>query len=401
MDMLTLLNADTETWPLIRRHPIFQGIGDEEISEVLPFFRLVTSGPGEFFIREGPDITMDVYLILKGRLEVIKIANQEKNQEPYQKPIRKEFVIAELNSGDIIGELSFAKGHPRSASIKTVERSVLLGLNPDALQQLEAEYPKTSSRMMKNMVGYVSGRLKKTSENEVRALKIELHNSLLKSKANIFFSYVIGLLCVYNLTLNITSNLSRDINSATLISTSIVVVFCAVLYLMTRHSQLPLRHYGVSTRHWQFALKESMLWTVVIIAGLIFVKWSLIQNVERYRHLPLFDFDLSRKNLLLNFILYGLHCPVQEFIARGVLQGSLQRFFSGKNVTTRAVIVSNALFSATHIHVMGGFLGVIVFVPGLFWGWLYSRHDNLVGVSVSHILIGWTALFFLNLESLF
>jgi CRP-like cAMP-binding protein len=399
--MLTLLNPETETWTLIRRHPIFHGIGDVEMSEVLPFFRLLTSEPGELFIKEGVDAGMDVYLILKGRLEVIKTAKQEKTNELYAKAFKKEFVIAELNSGDTIGELSFVKGHPRSASIRTVERSVLLGLNPAGIAELEVEYPRTSSRMMKNMVGYVSDRLKRTSENEVRALKIELHNSLLKSKANIFFSYVIGLLCVYNLTLNITSNLSRDIDSGTLISTSIVVVFCAVLYLMTRHSQLPLRNYGVTTRHWQFALKESMLWTILIIAVVIFIKWSLIQNVGRYRHLPLFDFDLSRKNLLFNFILYGLHCPVQEFIARGVLQGSLQRFFSGKNATIRAVVVSNALFSATHIHVMGGFLGLIVFVPGLFWGWLYSRHDTLVGVSISHVLIGWTSLFFLNLESLF
>jgi hypothetical protein len=31
---------------------------------------------------------------------------------------------------------------------------------------------------------------------------------------------------------------------------------------------------------------------------------------------------------------------------------------------------------------------LLVFVPGLFWGWLYLRHQTLVGVSVSHLLIG-------------
>jgi hypothetical protein len=49
---------------------------------------------------------------------------------------------------------------------------------------------------------------------------------------------------------------------------------------------------------------------------------------------------------------------------------------------------------------MNGLLGLIVFVPGLFWGWLYARHDTLIGVSLSHLIIGWTAIFFLNLESL-
>jgi len=50
---------------------------------------------------------------------------------------------------------------------------------------------------------------------------------------------------------------------------------------------------------------------------------------------------------------------------------------------------------------ISGILGVIVFLPGLFWGWLYSRHNSLLGVSISHLLIGWSGLFLLNPESLF
>jgi membrane protease YdiL (CAAX protease family) len=254
---------------------------------------------------------------------------------------------------------------------------------------------------MKNVLAYVGDRLKRTSENEVRALKTELHNSILKSKANLFFSYVIGLLCVYNLTLYITSNFSRDVNQATLVSTIIVIIFSGVLYLMTRQSKLPLAYYGLTTKNWKPALRESLSWSGFIIVLMILTKFLLIENVEKYQNLPLFDFDPGKKGVAFNFILYGLHCPVQEFIARGVLQGSLQHFFSGRNVTLRAILVSNALFSATHIHIMGGLLGIVVFVPGLFWGWLYSKHDSLLGVSISHILIGWTGLFFLNLESLF
>jgi membrane protease YdiL (CAAX protease family) len=145
-----------------------------------------------------------------------------------------------------------------------------------------------------------------------------------------------------------------------------------------------------------------MLWTVVLIAALIIIKWTLIHQVPKYQHLSLFDFDLNgKKYLAFNFLLYGLHSPIQEFVARGVLQGSLQHFFIGKNITLRAIVVSNALFSATHVHLLNGMLGVIVFIPGLFWGWLYSRQQNLIGVSLSHIMIGWSTLFFLNIESLF
>ncbi len=389
---------EPETWKLIRSHPVFHGASDEDVRNALPFLTVVSCSAGETLIEEGAELSMDLYLILQGKLEVIK--KTDKNGSTEQNNI-KQLIIAQLNGGDVIGELSFSRGLARSASIRSLTKSILLSLSPQNLRKLEMQGPRISTLMMKNMVGYVSERLKRTSENEVRVLVVELQNSFLKAKANIFFSYVIGLLCVYNLTLHITTNYANDANSVSFISAIMAVVFSVVLYFMTLQSKLPLKNYGLTTKNWGPALRQSLMWSVLIIVVLVFIKWTLINNVNAYRNLPLFDFDLSKKHLAFNFILYGLHCPVQEFIARGVLQGSLQRFFSGRNVTIRAIIVSNALFSATHVHVMGGLLGIIVFIPGLFWGWLYSKHDNLIGVSVSHLLVGWTALFFLNLESLF
>ncbi|MEX2233075.1 MAG: cyclic nucleotide-binding domain-containing protein [Cyclobacteriaceae bacterium] len=391
--------TDPITWQLIRGHPVFHGIDDNELLKALPYFRTASYERGEVLMEEGLDSGTDLYLILEGKLEVAKKAKADSGSTENEIP--EQFVIAQLNAGDSIGELSFVKGDRRSASVKCLSRAVVLGLSPINLLKLQAEYPGISTSMMKNMVGYVGDRLRRTSENEVRALKLELQHSVQKSKANLFFSYVICLLCGYNITLELTSNFATDANRTSIVSAIIVITFGVVLYLMTRQSRLPMSNYGLTAKNWKPALKESLLWSAVIIAVLVMTKWILIENVEKYQNLPLIDFDLSKKYPGFNFLLYGLHCPVQEFVARGVLQSSLARFFTGKNVALRAVLVSNALFSATHIHVMGGFLGIVVFVPGLFWGWLFSRHENLIGVSVSHLLIGWTALFFLNLESLF
>jgi membrane protease YdiL (CAAX protease family) len=255
---------------------------------------------------------------------------------------------------------------------------------------------------MRNLLRYVAERVKLTSANEVNALRVELQNSIMTSKANLFFSYIIGILCVYNLAIHTITNLSLDANRASLISAGIIVLFSLALSVMIRHSQLPKSIFGLTLKNWRRAVGESLGWSVGIIAVMILVKWILITYVARYQALPLFDFTFTQQKYLgLNFLLYGLHSPIQEFIARGVLQGSLSHFFKGNHVTLRANLISNALFSATHVHLLGGLLGAIVFVPGLFWGWLYSRHQTLIGVSLSHILIGWTALFILNLESLF
>lgn len=391
---------DVENWSPIREHQAFQGIADDELRLILPFFRLVTLEPRRFLITEG-QTTLDLYLILSGTLEVIK-ASDSLYEEGSTWGLQNNFNIASLQSGDVIGELSFITGEPRAASIRTTSTTIVLSIGPAELERFEQNFPVACGRMMRNMLGYVAECLKMTTANEVHALKSRLHHSILNSKANLFFSYVIGLLCIYNLAISTITNLSMDNNRASIISASIILIFSAVLALMVRQSTLSFQLFGLTLKNWKPALKESLLWSLLIIMVMVLIKWILISSVAKYEHLPLIDFSPAHQRYLaFNFLLYGLHSPLQEFITRGVLQGSLQRFFTGKNIALRAVIVSNALFSATHVHLLGGLLGVIVFVPGLFWGWLYTRHDNLLGVSISHILIGWTALFFLNLESLF
>ncbi len=396
-----MITLPTANWQSIRHHPAFTGIDDARVRSMLPYFTELSLDSNQFLVEEDEASSIDLYLILEGELAVIK-RHKETTDEPAPWIARREFTIASLHSGDAIGELSFVKGGPRSATIRSKGKSRLLSISPDAVTSLEKEQPESCCRLMKNMLGYVGERLKQTSENEVKALKVELQHSNLNSKANIFFSYVIGLLCFYNLAIHRITTLSMDASRASIISAVIIVVFAAGLAQMINHNKLPIQLFGLTTRKWKTAVRESMMWTVGIIAVLVLIKFVLIKTVTRYQDMPLVHFDVgNQKYLAFNFALYGLHSPIQEFIARGVLQGSLTHFFKGRNITIRAIVISNALFSATHVHLLGGLLGAIVFVPGLFWGWMYARHGNLIGVSISHILVGWTGLFFLDLESLF
>lgn len=382
-------------------HPVFYTLNDKEVMSIIPYFTRYQLAEGQFLMEEGERTPIELYLVLSGKVHVIRKADlKPSNTVPWF--VEKDFIIAALSAGDTIGELSFAKGGVRSATVQCIEKAELLGLSIEQYERLEDSHPRLASRLMKNLVGTTGGMLKKTTDNEINALKMELQNSAIRSKANLFFSYVIGLLCVYNLGLQQIIDLSANSSRTSLLSAAIILVFCGALVLMIRQSGLPPHFFGLTVRNWKPALKESILWSAIIVAVLVVAKWTLVTYVSRYHHLPVISFDPSHTRFLVfNFALYGLHSPVQEFIVRGVLQGSLQNFFKGRRVTSRAILISNAIFSATHVHLLGGLLGAIVFVPGLFWGWMYARQQNLIGVSISHILIGWTALFFLDLESLF
>ncbi|XOV93326.1 MAG: type II CAAX prenyl endopeptidase Rce1 family protein [Bacteroidota bacterium] len=386
----------------LKKYQTFKDFSETELKNVLPYFKLIEVKKGNVLVWEGSNDCNDLFIVLDGELEVIKdsLANLD---DSLSNTIVGNFKIAEIHKGDTFGELALFGSGIRTATIKAIRNSVLLKLSAQNFKIIKDKLKLTYGKMVHGMMVTISQRLSLTSEHVVSVLQSQLDQSKKNARANIFFSYIIGTLCVYNLMIDFISRLSESNgNIASAISAVIIVIFSLILVLMIKRTNLPAEIFGLNTSKWKFALRESILWTVGIVGSMILLKWYLVTYVVKYQHLPVIDFHpLDQKYLFFNFMLYGFHSPIQEFIARGVLQGSLQRFFNGNNVTFRAILVSNALFAATHVHLMGGLLAIIVFIPGLFWGWLYSRHGNLIGVSISHILIGWTGFFFLNLESLF
>ena len=79
--------------------------------------------------------------------------------------------------------------------------------------------------------------------------------------------------------------------------------------------------------------------------------------------------------------------PLQEFLVRGILQGTLEEFLIGKYRVLLAILISNLIFSFIHLP-LSMFMVALTFFAGLFWGWLYSRQKSILGVSISHFILG-------------
>lgn len=45
-------------------------------------------------------------------------------------------------------------------------------------------------------------------------------------------------------------------------------------------------------------------------------------------------------------------------------------------------------------------LTVLSFIGGILWGWLYGRRPTLVGVTISHVIIGVWVLKILSIQGL-
>jgi membrane protease YdiL (CAAX protease family) len=64
-----------------------------------------------------------------------------------------------------------------------------------------------------------------------------------------------------------------------------------------------------------------------------------------------------------------------------------------------AIIVANLVFAAAHAHLSLSF-ALAAFFPGLVWGLIFWRTNSLIAASVSHVVIGLGALFFLGIEDI-
>ena len=79
-----------------------------------------------------------------------------------------------------------------------------------------------------------------------------------------------------------------------------------------------------------------------------------------------------------------------------MMPSSLHEFLSGPHATRWAILLSTLMFTQIHLHLTPAY-AVSAFFPSRFWGAIYARHRTLLGVSVSHVLIGVYVAFFLGL----
>lgn len=106
----------------IRKFAFFKDFTNEELKEFLSFSFSLKIKPGEILFKEG-SYGADLYIIKKGEGEIIK-----KGKE-------KEFKIAEVEEGNIVGEIAWILGEKRSATLKAKTDMEVLRIDGDVLKK--------------------------------------------------------------------------------------------------------------------------------------------------------------------------------------------------------------------------------------------------------------------------
>ncbi|QJU07764.1 CPBP family intramembrane metalloprotease [Candidatus Saccharibacteria bacterium oral taxon 488] len=152
-----------------------------------------------------------------------------------------------------------------------------------------------------------------------------------------------------------------------------LIVGAVMMYILMRilgntHSDI-----GITRQRTIYSLKTVLPITIILI-----IAAGLFLLLEKPRFSPTEGIGFYVFYILIS-------CPAQELLFRGILSRMLQELRLHRALELG---VAAALFGYAHI-IYGDMLTVVVMsIVGLFWYRAYQRSSNLIGVTISHVVLG-------------
>lgn len=140
-----------ETIKFLQQNKLLAGVSEDLINEIAQNLFIETFKPGDIIIHEG-EPGDKVYLIAKGRVKVVKLADSSGK------------VLMELTDSDFFGEMALIDLHPRSASVVALTDCEILSIPGDYFEKLIHAHPQ----ILINIAKILSERLRLSNEKILR-----------------------------------------------------------------------------------------------------------------------------------------------------------------------------------------------------------------------------------------
>lgn len=368
----------------LSKNPLLFELTREQILALLPFFNPIRVKKGDWILREG-EKGDHVFLLYKGSAEILK-------HNPELHELQK---VARLEPGDWVGEMAHFEKISRSASVRATQDSEIFVFDFAAVDH-HPELKDVYRILALRLATLMSRRLREATETLVHTLKEKLHfsHSINQVSRTIIYYFILiaGWINCYKLVKMFPNN---ELYADQFLTVLFVILGGLATILIVKSSHYPLSFYGLTTHKMGWYALEGLLYSLPIMGAILGLKWILIQHLSAFSHVELFPNPMASGHLTwvsyaVITVAYAVLVPVQEFVARGVLQSCLRNFFQGPDRAITANFTANILFQILHT-VKDFWLAITTFFLGVFWGYLFEKQRSLVGASVSHALIGmWT-----------
>lgn len=138
--------------------PIFNGISQEEMDQIVKYAFIKTFDPGYVLFRENLIVGQIMYVVLSGSVEITK-----------KDVSGKDSTIAVLGPGACIGEMSLFEQEKRSASAMIKDRAELLVMPKYNFDRMLQSRPNETIKILLNFIKVMSQRLRDTTNKLITA----------------------------------------------------------------------------------------------------------------------------------------------------------------------------------------------------------------------------------------
>jgi CRP-like cAMP-binding protein len=137
---------------LIPKCALLENFSPAEVQLLAQFMDVYRASAGTEFIREG-DGGDFMLMVLEGRVEVHKRDRWNTQQ-----------LLASVEAGRTLGEMSMIDGEPRFATCLAVESTLIAVLHRESLARIIVEQPLLGAKILMELVLMLSQRLRATSQ---------------------------------------------------------------------------------------------------------------------------------------------------------------------------------------------------------------------------------------------
>lgn len=225
----------------------------------------------------------------------------------------------------------------------------------------------------------------KNTIDELAKTNNELKKSIENSEfISVFFAGILLLTVIYTVAFSLILN-HPGVNTFIPRLTELAVL---LLGLMTiRKSRLPLKTFGLTFKGWKSSLVASISFTLAVFVLMVLYRLYL----NNYLGLPLYEI-FPVKEFDWSLIAYGPVSFIQELLARGIIQTAMIIHLVHRRKVWLSIFLVACIFGGSHLN-YSFTLAFASFLLSFGWGYMFHRNPTIIGISLSHFLIGNLAYF--------
>jgi CRP/FNR family transcriptional regulator, cyclic AMP receptor protein len=368
---------------LLAQARLLANCSSEQLQAIATFASVEHYPLGAIIIKE--DTPSDYcYLLVEGTVDIYR---EERG-----------FLLDTLSSGAVFGVMSLMERKRRSATVEARTPVTAIKLDLLSIRNLLPAGSEIYERIIFNHMSDLEAMVRSIDSLAIEEMKINQEELKVRVSFGKFFAALMLMITLHFVIGRLALEYIEELGTTTFLTAGLLVGYGIFVFFLMRRMHYSWAEYGFTLANWRPCLADALVHSAIFIALVTLLKWGLLET--KVFQEPLFAFPFFHRYKLtlaiLIIVTYACFCFIQEMIFRGAIQNSLIHFLTGPFARTRVVLTTTLIVFAAHLHLKSLVLPLLVIVPNIFWCLLYYKYRSLLGVTVSHMIIGVWVLFILG-----